>query len=270
MEILQAIILGIIEGLTEFLPISSTGHLIVSSEVLGYKDTAEIFTVVVQLGAILAVIWLYRNDLWQKLKGVLVGKKTDLNFVFNWVIATLPALVVGYLLKDYLSKYATVLMVGITLILGGIVIWLIENYHGAAKNSSGEAKIESITRRQALMIGLYQVLALVPGVSRSGSTIMGGILSGVDRVSATAFSFYLSIPVIVLASGYQLLKARHEITTVAGGWLALGIGTLAAFITALFVIKWLLKYVSKHDFKGFAYYRVIFGAAILIVLFITQ
>ncbi len=270
MDILQAIILGIIEGFTEFLPISSTGHLIVASNLMSYKDTAEIFTVVVQLGAILAVIWFYRHDLWSKLKGVLSGNKADLNFVYIWAVATLPALLIGYLLKDYISKYAVVLTVAITLILGGIAIWLIENYHHSAKNSSTQAKLDSITISQAIKIGLYQVLALVPGVSRSGATIMGGVLSGVDRVSATAFSFYLSIPVIVLASGYQLLKARNEINTVTGGWPAIAVGTVVAFITALVAIKWLLKYVSKHDFNGFAYYRIVLGIIILVVLLFTQ
>lgn len=265
MEILQAIILGVIEGLTEFLPISSTGHLIVAADVMNYKDTAEIFTVVVQMGAIAAVIWFYRKDLINRLNSLLRVEPLAVSFFCNWALATIPALAVGYLLKDYLTDLAVATTVGITLILGGIAIWLIENYHKASK-SSGDANLAKITRKQSVQIGLYQTLALVPGVSRSGATIMGGLLSGVDRVTATAFSFYLSIPIIVLASGYQLVKGRHDFDTVAGGGAALVVGTAVAFITALLAIKWLLKYVSKHDFKAFAYYRILAGIIILAII----
>jgi undecaprenyl-diphosphatase len=265
MEIFQAIVLGIIEGLTEFLPISSTGHLIVSADVMNYKDTAEIFTVVVQMGAIAAVIWFYREDLAKKISGFLKKDPASVKFIKNWVVATIPALLVGYLLKDYLTVYAVALTVGITLILGGIAIWLIENYHNATK-SSGEAKLDKITQKQAVAIGLYQITALIPGVSRSAATIMGGLLSGVDRVTATAFSFYLSIPVIILAGSYQLIKGRNDFDTVAGGGPALLVGTVVAFITALLAIKWLLKYVAGHDFKSFAYYRIILGIIILFVV----
>lgn len=265
MEIFQAIILGIIEGLTEFLPISSTGHLIVAADVMNYKDTAEIFTVVVQMGAIAAVIWFYRKDLFAKIAGFFKKDPEAMKFMMIWFLATLPALAVGYLLKDYLTDYAVATTVGITLILGGIAIWLIETYHKAAKSGS-KATLEKITKKQAISVGLYQIIALIPGVSRSGATIMGGLLSGMDRITATAFSFYLSIPVILLAGGYQLVAGRNDFDTVAGGGPALLVGTIVAFITALLTIKWLLKYVSKHDFKTFAYYRIIIGAIILLVV----
>lgn len=266
LEILKAIILGIIEGFTEFLPISSTGHLIVGADVLQYKDTAEIFTVVCQMGAIAAVIWFYRQDLIKKVVGLLNRDPETVRFWVVWVIATIPAGLAGLLFKDLISKYAVVATVGITLIVGGILIWLIETYHTPATNTSGKAKIEKLTINQALRIGAFQMLALVPGVSRSGSTIMGALLSGVDRVTATAFSFYLSIPIILVAGSYQLVKGRNDFDTVAGGIPALIIGTVVAFVTALIAISWLLKYVSRNDFKLFAYYRVILGVIILLAI----
>ncbi len=236
-----------------------------ATEVMNYKDTAEIFTVVVQMGAILAVVWFYRLDLIKKILGIFNRDKQSINFLKKWIYATVPALLVGFLLKDYLTTYAVALTVGITLIIGGIAIWFIENYHKTAKNSS-KPQLDDITYKQSIQIGAYQILALIPGVSRSGATIMGGMLSGVDRVTATAFSFYLSIPVIIIAGTYQLVSGRNEFDTVAGGGLALLVGTISAFVTALIAISWLLKYVSKHDFKGFAYYRVIVGIIILVAV----
>lgn len=266
MDIIQAIILGIIEGFTEFLPISSTGHLVVAEHLMNYKDTAEIFTVVVQTGAIFAVIWFYKLDLVQKVVKLFKRDRDTVNFWINWVIATIPAGLTGFLLKDQLTRYAVVATVGITLIVGGILIWLVESYHQTAKNTDAKAHFEKISRVQAIKIGLYQILALVPGVSRSGATIMGGLLSGLDRVTATAFSFYLSIPILLLAGAYQLITGRDELSTVAGGGPALLAGTAASFITAFISIKWLLRYVSHHDFKPFAYYRIALGLIILIAL----
>lgn len=266
MEIFQAILLGIIEGVTEFLPISSTGHLIVSAEVMNYKDTAEIFTVVVQMGAIAAVIWFYRHDLANKIAGFFKKDPVAVHFITNWAIATIPAILAGFLLKDQLTKYAVATTVGITLILGGIIIWLIEKYNTAPKPLKEGDRLDIMPRKQAVKVGLYQMIALVPGVSRSGATIMGGLLSGMDRVTATAFSFYLSIPIIVLAGMYQLISGRHEFDTVAGGGLALIVGTATAFISALVAISWLLKYVSKHNFKIFAYYRIVAGIIILLLI----
>lgn len=265
MEIIQAIILGIIEGLTEFLPISSTGHLIVAEEAIHYKDTAEIFTVVIQSGAILAVIWFYRKDLVEKTKGLFKGNKADRRFWTAWIAATIPAGLTGFLLQDTISRYAVATTVGIALIAGGIAIWLIETYH-KAKPPAKTAQFDSLSQTQAIKIGLYQMLALIPGVSRSGATIMGGLLSGLDRVTATAFSFYLSIPILLAAGAYQLITGRNELGTVDGGGAALIVGIISAFITALIAIKWLLRYVSRHDFKIFAYYRIGLGIIILLAL----
>lgn len=268
MEILQAIFLGVLEGFAEFLPISSTGHLIVASDLMGYKDTAKIFTVVIQMGAIAAVLWYFRADLMQKTIGLFKRDTAAVHFWKVWIIATIPGALAGFLFKDLLSVYAVSATVAIALIVGGIIIWLIETYHHAAKNKSGEPQLTNITTSQAVKVGLYQMLALVPGVSRSGATIMGGLLSGIDRVTAATFSFYLSIPIILLAGSYQLAKGYEELSTVSGGAPALIAGTVAAFITALFVIKWLLRYVAKRDYKLFAYYRIILGILILLVLFL--
>lgn len=265
MAILQAIILGIIEGLTEFLPISSTGHLVVSERVMGYHDSAEIFTVVIQLGAIAAVIWHYRQDLIEKFTGLIRRDAKTLKFWQHWIAATIPAAIAGLLLNKKLESFVTPKTVAISLILGGIVIWLIESYH-KPKKALSTPQFHELTLKQAVQVGCYQVLALVPGVSRSGATIMGGLVSGLDRVTATAFSFYLSIPILVLAGGYKLLKDGDKISAISGGSTALVVGVLTAFVSALAVVNWLLHYVAKHDFKLFAYYRILVGVVILIVL----
>lgn len=266
MDIIHAVILGIVEGLTEFLPVSSTGHLLVAENLLGYKDTAEIFTVVIQTGAIFAVIWFYRDDLIHKVAGLFKRDETIMKFWANWIIATIPAGLFGFALKDQITKYSVLWVVAVALILGGIIIWLIETFHKAAKPAGTRAQFEKIDPVMALKIGFYQILALVPGVSRSGATIMGSLLSGLDRVTATAFSFYLSIPILLLAGAYQLLKGKDELSTVAGGSAALVVGTAVSFVTAFIAIKWLLRYVSHHDFKPFAYYRIILGVIILLAL----
>ncbi len=263
MEILQAIVLGVVEGLTEFLPVSSTGHLVVAQDLMGYKDTSRLFTVVIQMGAIAAVLWFYRRQLWQLVAGLYRRDKAVQRFWLMWIAATIPAGVLGLFLETRLETYAVSLTVAIALIIGGIAIWLIETYHRVPPPKK-EARLETLTFRQALQIGLFQVLALIPGVSRSGATIMGGLLSGVDRVTATAFSFYLGIPVLLLAGSYKL--AIDDVSTIDGSAPALIAGIVTAFITALIVIGWLLRYVSKHDFKIFAYYRIVLGLILLLLM----
>lgn len=262
MEILQAIFLGIIEGLTEFLPISSTGHLLLAQDIIGYKDTAEIFAVVVQMGALGAVLWHYKKDLFSKAKGLFDGKKSSVEFWRYWVIATIPAVVVGFVMVKYMDiQTSSSIIIALTLIVGGVAIWLIEDRY-YVKPSKPEPQFNSLTTLKAFSIGLYQVLALVPGISRSGATIMGGILNGLDRVTATAFSFYLSIPILLIAGIYKL-TVGFDVSTVSGGGQALVLGTLASFITSFIAIAWLLKYITRHNFKLFAYYRIVLGVAVL-------
>lgn len=265
MDILHAILLGVLEGITEFLPISSTGHLLLAQNLIGYKDTAEIFTVVIQLGALGAVIWYYRQDLILKCKGLFGGDKKVRNFWNIWIIATIPASIMGLLLESHMDLINTTPIIAMALIIGGILIWLIETYQ-KPKASSSKAQLNKISIKQAVLIGCYQVLALIPGVSRSGSTIMGGLLTGLDRVTATVFSFYLSIPILLLAGVYKLVSGHNNLATISGGGIALLAGIISAFVTAFIVIGWLLKYISKHDFKIFAYYRIVLGIVILVVL----
>ncbi len=264
MEFFQAVILGIVEGLTEFLPISSTGHLIVAQDMLGFYDASKMFTVVIQMGAIFAVMWFYREHLIELVRGLLRGDKRARNFWVVWVVATIPAGIAGLLFDASLEKYITSLSVAIALILGGIVIWLIETYYRVPP-AKKQAQLDSISRRQAIKIGFYQILALVPGVSRSGATIMGGVVSGLDRVTATAFSFYLGIPILLVAGVYKL--STDKVSTIDGGGWSLLIGSIASFVTALVVVGWLLRYVSRHDFKIFAYYRIAFGVFILLLVY---
>lgn len=263
MEIVQAIILGIVEGVTEFLPISSTGHLIVAEELMNYKDTSKMFTVVIQMGAIAAVIWYYRKDLLRLFEGLLSRDTAIMRFWLVWIIGTVPAGLIGLLLDKRLEVIAVATTVAVALILGGIAIWIIETFHRPPPPSPQPA-FSAITTRQALAIGLYQTLSLIPGVSRSGATILGGMLSGLDRVTATGFSFYLGIPILLIAGVYKLITG--DVSTIPGGGLALFFGLITSFITALAVVAWLLRYVSRHDFKVFAYYRVLFGVFLLIII----
>lgn len=268
MNILYAILLGILEGFTEFLPISSTGHLLLAQDLISYKDTAEIFTVVIQTGALGAVIWYYRQDLSQKLKGLINKDARAIQFWKLLIVATLPAVVAGLLVKTFLGLASSLVIIALALIVGGVIIWLVEAQY-QPKISSNKPQLNKITLKQAFLVGCYQILALVPGVSRSGSTIIGGLLTGLDRVTATTFSFYLSMPILLLAGLYMLISGHDELSTISGGGVALLAGTIASFITAFLVIGWLLKYVSKHDFKLFAYYRIILGIIIIFMLMLT-
>ncbi|MCA9327077.1 undecaprenyl-diphosphate phosphatase [Candidatus Saccharibacteria bacterium] len=263
-HILQAILLGIVEGVTEFLPISSTGHLIVAEKALGYHDVQDLFTVVVQVGAIAAVVWFYRQDLTEKTVGFFKRDAAALNFWKLLVVATIPAGIIGLALDKHMQSITTPGVVATTLILGGIVLWLVDRKPVHAGNDPVE--LGRITTKQALLVGLGQSVAIIPGVSRSGATIVSGLALGLNRPTATAFSFYLSIPVLVLASAYKLLKYHSDISALPGGLTALMFGLVAAFITALLSISWLLRYIAHHNFKPFAYYRIALGTLIFVLL----
>lgn len=258
---LKAILLGIIEGLTEFLPISSTGHLIIASEWLqfdqGRDGTAASFEVFIQLGAILSVCWYYRTRLAAVARDF--GRTPEANrFARNLAIAFLPAAVVGFLAHDQIKAVLfTPVVVAWALIVGGFAILAIERWLGRAAVASPDL----VTARQAFQIGCAQVLALIPGVSRSGATIMGGMLSGLDRHAATEFSFFLAIPMMFAATLFDLAKSWNQL-----GRDDLGVflvGFVAAFLSALATISFLLRYVSRHTFTAFAVYRIVFGTLLL-------
>ena len=268
-DFLNAVILGLVEGITEFLPISSTGHLIVAQRILGFKDNAATFLVVIQIGAILAVAFYYYKDLVARVIGLFQGKPSALRFWLNLVIATAPAALIALSLERFLNGLDTPLVVGLALVIGGVILWLLEEKR-AKQNAVPEPlepMIDSITPVQALWIGLAQVLAVVfPGTSRSGASIVGGWLLGLNRVTATAFSFYLGLPILGLAGLYKLYKARDTLSALPGGAPALLVGTLVSGVVAFAAVSWLLRYVSRNNFKGFAIYRIVAGSVILVLV----
>lgn len=264
MVILQAILLGIVEGLTEFLPVSSTGHLIIAEEYINFRDDAKTFTIVIQLGAIAAVIWYYRRELLSKVKGFFQREKAADRFWLNLVIATIPAGILGLMLESKFEQYAQPVVIATALILGGFVLMFVDRKRPV--KGKEHVEVDKITRKQAILIGFAQCVALIPGVSRSGATIVGGLLSGTNRVTATSFSFYLGIPVLGVAGLYKLIDGSDQLFTVSGGASSIIIGTIASFVVALMAISWLLRYISTHSFKIFAYYRIILGVLVLIFL----
>jgi undecaprenyl-diphosphatase len=260
----KALILGVVEGLTEFLPVSSTGHLIVAGSLLDFTGAeAKTFHVVIQFGAILAIVWEYRR----KIGAVIVGLPTQpkaRRFTANVVIATIPAVVLGLLLE---KKIKAVLFspvpVAVALILGGVVILWAEARQRDRGVAPRVTSVDELTYADALKVGLAQCLALIPGTSRSGSTIIGGMLFGLERRVATEFSFFLAIPIIFGATVYELAKDWQTLSFDAFGLFA--VGMVAAFISGFVCIRWLLRYVATHDFTAFAWYRIGFGLLILAV-----
>lgn len=257
---LDALTLGLVEGVTEFLPISSTGHLIVVGDWLRLSgERWKTFEIFIQLGAILAVAWLYRDRLLAAVRAA--GRPGDgQRLIINLVLGFLPAGLIGFLLHHWVKEHLfSPVVVGIALIAGGIVILAIERW----RPRSRVYELQEITPGLAFGIGCCQVLALIPGVSRSGATIMGGYSLGLARFAATEFSFFLALPTMCAATLYDLLKSR-EALSVADVPL-FGIGFVVSFLSALVVIKALLRFVAQHDFRGFAWYRVGFGALVLLL-----
>lgn len=268
MDILSALFLGIVEGLTEFLPISSTGHLLVTEKLIDFKDETALFTVVIQLGAILSAGWYFRKDLVYIISSLARGDKVMRRFVWSVFIGVLPAGIVGLIVEKTIGLPDALPLIALTMIVGGIAFLFIENRVTKKPLQSGEVAYDDITPRRALYVGLGQCLAIIPGVSRSGATIMSGLLAGLDRKTATIFSFYLSIPIMVSASALKLLDGRSTLSSITGGTPALVVGVISAFITALLVINWLLKYVTTNSFKPFAYYRIAVGLILAVALII--
>jgi len=259
---LTAAILGVVEGLTEFLPVSSTGHLIVAGSLLGYTgDRAKLFEIVIQAGAILAVCWEYRAKLFAVANGIFSDRSAQ-RFVLNLFIAFLPAAVLGLAFgKAIKANLFAPVPVASAFIVGALVILWAERRQ---RRNPGVVRIDSIDAMRwpdALKVGMAQAFALIPGTSRSGATIIGGMLFGLSRTAATEFSFFLAIPTLFAATGYEVVKNR---ALLAGGDLSMiGVGFVVSFISAFLVVRWLLRYVAHHDFIPFVWYRIAFGGAIL-------
>jgi undecaprenyl-diphosphatase len=256
--LIKAAIMGLVEGLTEFIPVSSTGHLIVAGALLGFNsDAGKVFEIVIQTGAILAVIWEYRVKLWSVTAG-LAGSARAWRFVVNLVVAFLPAAVLGLLFASRIKAYLFAPMpVALAFIIGGFVILWAERRQHVVRVTS----VDDMTPVDALKVGCAQCLALVPGASRSGATIVGGLLFGLSREAATEFSFFLAIPTLLAAGAYELFRERALLSAADAGWF--GVGLITAFISAWLCVRWLLRYISRHDFSAFAWYRIVVGLLVI-------
>src|SRR5215831_11390050 len=263
-DYLSAGLLGIVEGLTEFLPVSSTGHLILADALLGIEGPeSKLFDIVIQLGAILAVCWVYRERFTHAVTG-LRSDPISQRFVANVVIAFLPAALVGVMAHRIIKEVLfSPWVVAVALIVGGVLILIIER----ARPRPQVLDVDEMKLRTALGIGCCQILAMIPGVSRAGATIMGAMMLRVDRAPATQFSFFLAIPTMLGASVYDLYKNRAIITT--DGAALIVVGFIVAFIAAMFVVRRLVDFVSRHGFGVFAWYRIVVGAIALIALAIA-
>lgn len=260
--LLKALIMGVVEGLTEFLPISSTGHLILVGDLLGFNDEkGKIFEIAIQTGAMLSVVWEYRA----KFASVLAGLPSDSaarRFALNVIVAFVPAAVLGLLLgRAIKATLFRPVPVAIAFIVGALVIlWAERRRHSVRVES-----VDDMTWRDALKVGIAQCFALIPGTSRSGATIIGGLLFGLSRRAATEFSFFLAVPTLVAAGAYDLYKNRGLLEVHDAGMFA--VGFVAAFISAFLCIRWLLRYIAHHDFTVFAWYRIVFGALVLLTAY---
>lgn len=251
--------MGLVEGATEFLPVSSTGHLIITADVIGFldKEKRDVFEIIIQLGAILAVCLAFKQRLLNTASHIMQDAQSQA-FVRNLIIAFMPAALLGLAFHDAIKTYLfSPFTVAIALIVGGVLILVIEKNVTDGKTT----QIEQISAKQALQIGFAQSLALVPGVSRAGATILGGMCFGLSRQIATEFSFFLALPIMFAATGYDLLKARDLLSITDAPVFALGF--ITAFISALVVIKMLIKFVANHSFTVFAWYRIVFGCLVL-------
>ena len=257
--ILTIILLGIVEGVTEFLPVSSTGHLILAGALLGYDENHwKVFNVVIQLGAILAVIVLYWRTFFAVISGLFRREPESWRFVRNVLVAFLPAAVIGLALhKQVEAMLGSPTIVSVALILGGLAILVVER----TANQGHERGVADIGFGKAVAIGFIQCLAMIPGISRSGATIMGALALGVERRTAAEFSFFLAIPTMLGATTLELVKNRHDLGAVGPGGILLGF--VVSFVVAIVVIRWFIGIVSKRGFGPFAWYRIVAGGAAL-------
>ena len=254
MLMIKAAIIAIVEGITEFIPVSSTGHMIIVGELIKFNgDFANLFEVVIQLGAILAIVVLYRHKFLESIYGIVKGNPTSMKFWINIFVACIPAIILGLLFEDKIDRYLfNTISVACALLFGAILMIIGENTFRRKKNN---VDINTMTIGQAFKIGVFQCLALWPGMSRSASTIIGGWISGLSTIAATEFSFFLAIPVMVGASGLKLLKYDQILSS--GEILTLAIGFIVAFLVALVCVEGFVNYLKKKPMKVFAYYRII-------------
>ncbi|AYO30033.1 undecaprenyl-diphosphate phosphatase [Biomaibacter acetigenes] len=260
--LLKAFIMGIVEGLTEFLPISSTGHLIIVGDLIGFKGSSfnVMFEIVIQLGAILAVVFYYRKKIFDSILNILPGR-WGFNLWFKMFIAFIPSAVIGVLLNNYIEAHLfSSFTVAIALVLGGILMILVENIFGRY----GMDDMDNTSIGQSFLIGVAQCLSLFPGMSRSASTIMGGLVAGLSARAAAEFSFFLAIPTMFGATVFSLHKGISSMTSLE--WQALGVGFVMSFIVALFAVDKFLSYLGKHSLKSFAYYRIVVGVLMIVLI----
>lgn len=260
--LLLVLLLGIVEGITEYLPVSSTGHLILATELLGFRaDKWALFNVAIQPGAILAIVVLYWRTFWEVLTGLFHHSPSAIAFVRNISVALVPAVALGLLLSDRLElMLGNGVLVAWALILGGFAILLVERW-ARPKECGGVARV---TLKQSIAIGAAQALAMVPGVSRSGATILGAMALGVDRKTAAEFSFFLAVPTLIGATTLQLFKHWHELRVDQLEWI--GLGSLLSFVVALVVVRAFVAAVARYGFAPFAWYRIVAGATALLWL----
>jgi len=260
---LKALILGLVEGLTEFLPISSTGHLILAGDLLNFNDErGKAFEIIIQAGAILAVCWEYRSRLFQVVRDL--GQPKANRFVANLLIAFMPAAILGLLFAHKIKEYLfQPVPVALAFIVGGVLILWAEK----RKHVVRVEEVDAMDWKDALKVGLAQTMALIPGTSRSGATIIGGLLFGLSRRTATEFSFFLAIPTLLAATAYEVVKHRDIIFNSESNLGVFAIGFVAAFASALLAVRGLLRFISHHDFTVFAWYRIVFGVLVLVTAY---
>jgi undecaprenyl-diphosphatase len=279
--LIKAFFLGIIEGLTEFIPVSSTGHLILIGDWIHFEsNSAKVFEVVIQFGSILAVMWIFRARLWQLIRGTLTGVRSEVMFTRNLLLAFIPAAIIGAIfIRDIKNLFYHPAVIAVTLIVGGLIMLYVERRahgpagsapHPAGDDSAAQVKatahtLEEISWKQALGVGFAQCVAMVPGVSRSGSTIIGGMIAGIQRKTATEFSFFLAMPTMLGAAVYDSYRnmsvlSQHDVVGIA-------VGFVAAFLSALLVVRAVLRFVANHTYRVFAWYRIALGIVVAIVLF---
>jgi undecaprenyl-diphosphatase len=266
LHLFKAFVLGIVEGMTEFLPVSSTGHLILVAKWINFTSTeSKVFEVVIQLGAILAVVWVFRGRIAQLISGAWQRDSNELAFVRNLAIAFLPAAIIGAIfISEIKALFFHPGVVVVTLVLGGLIMLWVERPRAVPRVPSA-LRLEEISWKQALAVGCAQCLAMIPGTSRSGSTIIGGMIAGIERKTATEFSFFLAIPTMFAAALYDTYKHGGELAQ--SDIMAIAVGFVMAFISALIVVKAVLAYVSRYTYRVFGWYRIALGLVVAFFIF---